>query len=348
MRMFDCVVVGAGPGGLTAAIYLARYLRDVLVIEDGRSRALWIPRSHNCPGYPDGIPGPELLERLRQQTARYGAELRTGRVETLERGEDGVFRLGVEEQTIAARTVILATGAEDVQPSIGNLEDAIRRGLIRHCPTCDAYEVRDRRVAMIGAGRCRVQEAMLLRTYTSDLTVLSLGRNPDLAGNERRELGAAGIRLIEEPVADLVIHGDLVCARLAGSGQVLRFEAMYAALGLRGRSELAIGLGAAHDDDGMLLTGEHQRTRVPGLYAVGDVVAGLTQIGVAMGQAAVAANDISSSLERRLRPSTTDTGPFADRAGPRRKRDGVRRPAVWSVRAPTPRRAASRRGSCRG
>jgi thioredoxin reductase (NADPH) len=301
MKVLDCVVIGAGPGGLTAAIYLARYLRDVLVVEDGRSRALWIPRSHNCPGYPDGIPGPELLERLRQQASRYDAPLVAERVETLERIEDGGFRIGLREQTISARTVILATGADDVQPPIANLDDAIRRGLVRHCPTCDAYEVCDRKVAVLGTGDCRVQEAMLLRTYTGDLTVLSLGRALEMAEDERAELQAAGIRLVDEPIADLVPEGEAVCARLARSGQVLRFDTVYAALGLRGRSELAVRLGAAHDDDGMLLVDEHQRTSVPGLYAAGDVVAGLTQIGVAMGHAAVAANAISSSLERRLR-----------------------------------------------
>jgi thioredoxin reductase (NADPH) len=307
MKVLDCVVIGAGPGGLTAAIYLARYLRDVVVIEDGRSRALWIPRSHNCPGYPDGIPGPELIERLRQQAARYSAPLISERVETLERLEDGGFRVGLKDRTIAAQTVILATGADDVQPPIADRDDAIRRGLLRHCPTCDAYEVRDCRVAIIGAGDCRVQEAMLLRTYTADLTVLSLGRELEMAEDERAELHAAGIRLVDEPVADLVPEGEAVCARLARSGQVLRFDTVYAALGLRGRSELAVRLGAAHDDDGMLLVDEHQRTSVPWLYAVGDVAAGLTQIGVAMGHAAVAANSISSSLERRLRPKVGAT-----------------------------------------
>jgi thioredoxin reductase (NADPH) len=198
--------------------------------------------------------------------------------------------------------VILATGADDVQPPIADLDDAIRRGLVRHCPTCDAYEVCDRKVAVLGAGNCRVQEAMLLRTYTADLTVLSLRHELDMAEDERAELRAAGIRLVDEPVADLVVDGGVACARLARSGQTLRFDTIYAALGLRGRSDFAVRLGAAHDDDGMLLVDEHQRTSVPGLYAVGDVVAGLTQIGIAMGQAAIAASSVNSSLERRLRP----------------------------------------------
>lgn len=297
----DCVVVGAGPGGLTAAIYLARYLRDIRVIDDGRSRALWIPRSHNCPGYPEGIPGPELLERLRRQAGRYDAPLLTGRVAAIERATAGGFLVHLQDRTLETEAVLLATGAEDVQPPIGDVDDAIRRGLVRHCPTCDAFEVRDRRIAVIGAGACRVQEAMLLRTYTADLTVLSLGRELEIAPDERDVLRAAGVRLVDEPVAELMPHADAVSVRLARTGDTLRFDAIYTALGLRGRSDLATRLGAAHDEDGMLLVDDHQRTSVPGLLAVGDVVPGLTQIGVAMGQAAIAASTINSSLERRLR-----------------------------------------------
>ena len=301
----DCVVVGAGPGGLTAAIYLARYLRDVLVLDDGRSRALWIPRSHNCPGYPEGIPGPELLDRLRRQAERYGAVLLQERVEALERGEDCSFVLTCGPETITAKSALLATGAEDVQAPIPDLDGAIRRGVVRHCPTCDAYEVRDHRIAILGAGNCRLQEAMLLRSYTADLTVLSLGRRLEVAEDERAALQSAGVDLVDEPVAELMAEAEGVCARLARSGRVMRFDTIYTALGLRGRSELANSLGAEHDEDGMLIVDDHQRTSVPGLYAVGDVVPGLGQIGVAMGQAAIATSTINSSLERRLRPSVT-------------------------------------------
>ena len=148
-----------------------------------------------------------------------------------------------------------------------------------------------------------MQEAMLLRSYTADLTVLSLRRPLEMSEEERSELLSTGVALVDEPVAELVAESEGVCARLAQSGGILRFDTIYTALGLRGRSELAVRLGAEHDEDGMLIVDDHQRTRVPGLYAVGDVVKGLTQIGVAMGQAAVAASTINSSLERRLRPS---------------------------------------------
>jgi len=299
----DCAVVGAGPGGLTAAIYLARYLRDVLVLDDRRSRTLWIPRSHNCPGYPEGIPGPDLLDRLRRQAERYGVSFRQERVESIQRSDGGSYALRCGSEAFDAKCVLLATGAEDVQAPIPDLDGAIRRGVVRHCPACDAYEMRDRKIAILGAGDCRLQEATLLRSYTSDLTVLSLRRPLEMSEEERSELLSTGVALVDEPVAELVAESEGVCARLAQSGGILRFDTIYTALGLRGRSELAVRLGAEHDEDGMLIVDDHQRTRVPGLYAVGDVVKGLTQIGVAMGQAAVAASTINSSLERRLRPS---------------------------------------------
>jgi thioredoxin reductase (NADPH) len=299
----DCVVIGAGPGGLTAAIYLARYLRDVVVLDDGRSRALWIPRSHNCPGYPDGIPGPELLDRLRRQAVRYGVSVLPSRAEALDDAGSGRLAVVLGQQTIIASAIVLATGAEEVQAPIPDLDGAIRRGIVRYCPTCDAYEVRDRKVAIVGSGKCRFQEVTLLRTYTSELTVLSLGRPLEMADDERVELQAAGVALVDEPVAELMPEAEGVSARLAQSGHTIHFDAIYVALGLRGRSDLAARLGAEHDEDGMLVVDDHQRTSVAGLYAVGDVVQGLTQIGVAMGQAAVAASTINSSLERRLRPS---------------------------------------------
>jgi thioredoxin reductase (NADPH) len=303
----DCLVIGAGPGGLTAAIYLARYLRQVVVVEDGRSRALWIPRSHNCPGYPEGIPGVDLLDRLRRQAGRYGVQFRRQRVESLQR-VDKSYKVACGTETFHAKCVLLATGAEDVQPRIANLDGAIRRGIVRHCPTCDAYEVLDRSVAILGAGKCSVQEATLLRSYTADLTVLSLGRPLEMAEHERAMLRSTGVKLVDEPVAELVAEAEGVGAQLAQSGRNMHFDVVYVALGLRARSELATGIGAEHDEDGMLIVDDHQRTSAPSLYAVGDVVKGLTQIGVAMGQAAIAASTINSSLERRARPSRQTAG----------------------------------------
>jgi thioredoxin reductase (NADPH) len=299
----DCLVIGGGPGGLTAAIYLARFLRDFLVVDAGASRAAWIPCSHNHAGFPDGgIPGPELLARMRRQAERYGARIVQGEVASLERGHDGVFVARFGGRTVEARRVLLATGSQDVEPELPDIDGAIRRGLVRHCPICDAYEVRGQKVAIIGYGKCSVREVMLLRGYTSDLTLLTLGRGLELPEDERATLREAGVRLVEEPVAELTVEDDRITAWRMASGAELCFDTLYTALGLHARSGLAAALGAEHDSDGMLVVDDHQRTTVPGLWAVGDVVKGLAQISVAMGQAAVAATDINNSLERLSAP----------------------------------------------
>jgi thioredoxin reductase (NADPH) len=292
----DCLVVGAGPAGLTAAICLARFRRNFQVVDAGASRADWIPCSHNHPGFPDGIQGPELLRRMRAQATRYGTGIVAGDVNRLERLRDGTFSASIGGAILRADTVLLATGAEDIEPALPNLEQAVRRGFVRHCTICDAYEVIDRKVAIIGYGKCRIREALLLRVYTADLTLLTLGKELDIPPAEKEALREAGIRVIDEPVSEISVEGDAIAAWRMKGGEVHRFDAMYTALGLRMRSELARGVGAEHDEDGALIVDPHQRTSIRGLYAAGDVVTGLTQISVAMGQAAIAATAINNSL----------------------------------------------------
>jgi thioredoxin reductase (NADPH) len=134
--MHDCVVVGAGPAGLTAAIYLGRFRRDVAVIDAGASRAARIPLSRNHPGFPEGVRGRTLLARMRRQAERYGASISAGRVEGLRRTEQG-FRLTSEAGEMAVRAVLLATGVADVEPTIPGVDEAVAQGLIRICPICD-------------------------------------------------------------------------------------------------------------------------------------------------------------------------------------------------------------------
>jgi thioredoxin reductase (NADPH) len=297
----DCLIIGGGPAGLTAAIYLARFRRRFLLVDGAASRASWIPVSHNHPGFPDGIVGTELLARMRRQAQRYGAELLLGQVEQLERCSDGGFRARMTDGAChEARQVLLATGSDDVPPplDLGHLDEAVARGLLRYCPICDAFEVIGRRIALAGTSRCRLREALLLRSYTADLTVLTLQHAWDLHDDERRALEEAGIRVVEAPATDLAIAEDGMDVRTE-DGASHRFDALYVALGLRARSGLATELGAAHDADGALEVDRHQQTSVSGLYAAGDVVRGLAQISVASGHAAVAATAIHNALPLR-------------------------------------------------
>jgi thioredoxin reductase (NADPH) len=289
------VVVGAGPAGLTAAIYLARFRRAFRVIDAGGSRAALIPRSHNHPGYPAGIPGKTLLSRMRRQAEAYGAGILSGRVEGLAPLKSG-FSLATTVGRLRARKVILATGVIDNEPEVPGVEAAVRRGLIRYCPICDGYEVSGKRVAVIGADEHGAREARFLTTWSRDVCLIHVGGRDKLSPAERRRLKAAGVGLIETPIERVVLDGRRIAALCFGPGEPRTFDAVYAALGVTPRCALAVDAGAKLDAAGRLVVGEHQETSVPGLYAVGDVVRGLNQISVAQGEGAIAATGVHNAL----------------------------------------------------
>jgi thioredoxin reductase (NADPH) len=297
--MLDCLVIGGGPAGLTAAIYLARFHLNVRLIDAGQSRVTWIPRTHNHAGYPGGIKGTDLLDLMRTQAAEFGVTAEHGLVEHLERrGDDFAARL-TSGETVEARTVLLATGVVNKQPPISpELHDvAMARGLIRYCPICDGYEVTDKRVGVIGKSSHGFKEAAFLRTYTRDVTLIAPDQDTELSDEENAKLRALGIRAVAGPCASLRIEGERIIAPTP-EGE-LAFDSIYPALGSVIRSELAMALGAEGSSDGCLVVDDHQRTSVPGLYAAGDVVKGLDQISHAMGEGGVAATTLRNDLADR-------------------------------------------------
>jgi thioredoxin reductase (NADPH) len=295
--MHDCVVVGAGPAGLTAAIYLGRFRRDVRVIDAGASRAARIPLSRNHPGFTNGVRGRDLLARMREQAETYGAVISIGHINDLQAVGDG-FRLVTGEGEFAARTVLLATGVVDIEPDIPGEQEAVARGLVRICPICDGYETIGTRVAVIGRDPHAAREAIFLRTYSDEVALIHGGRPDQLDAACRAELEAAGVEVIEAPISSVVLDQQRITAVCFGTNGSREFDSLYAALGVQPRNQLAVRAGARLDDSGRLVVGEHQETSVPGLYAAGDVVRGLNQISTAEGEGAIAATDIHNRLRR--------------------------------------------------
>jgi thioredoxin reductase (NADPH) len=298
----DCLIVGGGPAGLTAALYLARFHRSFLVVDGADSRASWIPTSHNIPVFAEGISGREILARQRTHLSRYQAPILEGEVTALSKTSGGfvaeVKDAGGARREIRARRVLLATGAADVEPDLPDLPNAVQRGLVRYCPICDGYEAAGKKIAVIGFGDRGLGEAVFVaRTYSRDVTLLTLGQEMDLDAEERRRIDEHGIKVVHEPIAALEIEGDRISAVRTGTGVEHRFEVLYSALGLKPRSDLGERLGARRDETGALLVDDHNRTSVGGLYAAGGVVRGLDQIVVAMGHAAIAATDIHNRCE---------------------------------------------------
>lgn len=292
---YDAIVIGAGPAGLIGATYLARYRRHILVVDGGDSRAALIPRSHNIPGFPSGISGPRLLDRLRDQAKTAGAHITRGRVTGLRR-EGGLFHAAGLSGPASARAVLLATGMSDISVPANLPEHATWRGIVRWCPICDGYESSDRRIVLVGEAAHGPSHARFLRTYTRDLTLVLTPEGGPPSNEARAELQAQGITVVE----DLPVSVKL--ARKSGtlqlqSGRELSFDVLYPMNGGVRHDDLATSLGARCTDDGRLtVDGVTRETSIPGLYAAGDVVASLNQVCVATAEAALAATAIHDAL----------------------------------------------------
>jgi thioredoxin reductase (NADPH) len=308
MEIRDSVIVGGGPAGLTAAIYLGRFHRPALVIDAGDPRAGWIPTSHNHPGFPQGINGGELLGLMQGQARLYNAEFRQGFVRKLRCGSDGVFSLETEEGEVRARSVVLATGVKDVQPEIPGMFAATQRGIIRWCPICDAFEVTGKRVAVIGKDAHAVREIEFLKTYTDQLTLILIDGG-ELDAENRRALEATGAKLIRCAASDVTLEAEEVVVRVDGG--VRAFDSAYPALGMAPRSKLAHDAGARLDEDDRLWVNGHMMTSIEGLYAAGDMVRGLNQLSIAQAEGAIAATDIHNRLRKAHRSGAADEGLLA-------------------------------------
>ena len=299
-RLYDTLIIGGGPGGLTAAVYLRRFRREVVVIDKGNSRLQLIPVTHNFPGFPDGIEGPQLLDNLRSQLARYGGHVTDGDVTGLRR--DGEHFVGeFDGGEIRARTVLLATGIADAGLPIENYPEAVRAGAVRLCPVCDGYDVLDKNIAVIGAPDNCVGHSIFLRTFTHSVTLFEQDSASCPTDTDLRKLADAGIVRVESPLLGVTMSDAMTPVLHTADGAEHRFDVVYPMLGETARSDLAAALGAETAECAKLVVDEFQCTSVPGLYAIGDVVRGLNQISVAAGQAAVAATRIHARLPRRLR-----------------------------------------------
>src|SRR5690606_16267204 len=254
----------------------------------------------NVPGFPDGVEGPVLLARMAEHACRFGARIEEGEV-TGARREDGRFVLDTGDgRALHAEAVVLATGLHlNELPLPRDVhEAAIGDGVLRYCPVCDGYEHTGRRIAVIGCDPSGAGEALFLRQYSDDVTLVPMDM-PEISADQRRALDAAGVAIESRPVEALRPHADGFDVRLAGVEAPLVFDIVYPALGTRQRTGLAVALGLEVDDVGAVPADAPLGTGVPGLYCAGDIVDGLDQISVAMGHGAVAATRAHSWLRER-------------------------------------------------
>jgi thioredoxin reductase len=264
---WDCIVVGGGPAGLSAALMLGRCRRRVLLCDMGDQRNL---RSHAMHGYltRDGIPPAEFLRLARAELGRYGT-VECRELEIVEAArEDGGFAVCAADGTrLWSRKLLIATGVTDELPALEGL-DALYGTSVHHCPYCDAWEWRDQPLAAYGEGEAATGLALSLTCWSPDVLLCTGGASlPDGASDR---LAAAGVKIREEPVLRLEGRdGRLERIMLAGGAPVPR-SALFVVAGQRQRSPLAERLGCRFTERGSVNTGTCEATNVPGLFVAGD------------------------------------------------------------------------------
>jgi thioredoxin reductase len=298
--MYDVIVVGGGPAGLSAALVLGRCRRKVLVVDDGRPRN---SVSHGVHGFltRDGLP-PAALRRIgREQLAPYDVELVDATVVRARRTRRG-FRVALQDSSRRdARMLVLATGVADHVPDVPGIRECYGRSVF-HCPYCDGWEVRDRPLAAYAFGPTAAEFALGLTSWSADVVLFTDGhRAPD--GRDRRRLTAAGIPVRRQRIARLESRRGALSRVVLATGEAIPRRALFFHAGVRQRSRLAERLGCRFSAEGWVETETMQRTHEPGLYVIGDASRNVQFAIVAAAEGAVAGYDVHRALRKAAMPS---------------------------------------------
>ena len=296
----EVIVVGGGLAGLSAAIYLGRAMRDVLVIDSGESLALWENEVQNYLGFPDCIEGRELLSRGRDQAARYGAEFVCEEVERIWR-EDALFRLKAKRTEFSCQRLLLATGVYHLPPKIPGVNECVGKSMF-FCKDCDGYRVQGKRVIIAGNNDEAVEYALGIMAFTECVTLLTNGEVPHWDQEHERWLREYEVPIYVERIVNVQHEAGRLKTLTLDNSRKLVADCLFTTRGDVFHNHLARQLGAALDPEGQVIVDQKQRTSVPGLYAAGCVTPANCQMIIAAGDGAGAGQAINRDLfEEHLR-----------------------------------------------
>ena len=275
--MYDALIIGGGPAGLSAAVYLGRFTRSVLVMDAGAGRSSFAQLNENYLGFPDGVTTRELRELGRRQAERFGATFKDGKVERIEITKEG-FRIFTTEGDFDGKTLLFATGVTDLWPRFPYVENWIGRQVF-WCITCDGFRTQGKTVVGFGNTDEAAVTTLQMRLFTDKLTLVA---DPELA------------RFSDETLSDLALHrvpllyarpasletddaGERLVAACLDDGTRLPCEMIFSFLGVRPNTGLARDMGVALDNEGYIRNDEEGYASIPGVFAAGDLTRMYTQ-----------------------------------------------------------------------
>jgi thioredoxin reductase len=301
--LYDCIVIGAGPAGLSAALFLARYRRRVLTFHHNSPRNIYSHGVHGFLGH-HGIMPTELLARGRDEVTTHGGLIVEGCVTRIERVGEERFRVSTGDgkkivgQSFDARRLLLATGLRDLTPDCPGFREFYGVS-VHHCPDCDGFEVADKRVVVLGHGKSTVGFTLGMLTWTDKLTLITNGAPGDISDEHLAKLAEFNIPVINKTITKL--EGDAETKQLElvrfEDGESLACDALFFNLGTETASNLHEMLDCRIDEEsGLVWVDADQQTSVPGVYAAGDLTPKSQLAIVAAAEGAMAAIHIHKSL----------------------------------------------------
>ncbi len=295
---YDVVVIGGGAAGLSGALTLGRSRRSVLVVDAGQPRNASAGHVHNYLTR-DGTPPGELLEAGRREVRGYGGEVIAGRVLSAAKVPDG-FAVALENgRTVRARRLLVTTGLTDTLPDVPGVRERWGRDVI-HCPFCHGWEVRDRAIGILATGSHTVQQALMFRQLSPDVTVFQ-HTAPPLTDAEREQLAARDIAIVAGEVASLVVDDDRLTGIRLHNGAVIPRQALVVAPHFDANADVlaTLGLDASAHPSGMgtyVPADAAGQTAVPGVWVAGNVADLMAQVIGAAAAGLMAAAMINADL----------------------------------------------------
>jgi thioredoxin reductase (NADPH) len=297
---WEVIIVGAGPAGLSAAIYLGRSQRRTLLLHSAHSMAKWEQDVQNYLGFPDGIDGNDLLDRGLRQAKRFHVQVEEETIESV-RPEDAGFSLAGIGRNYHAKRVLLATGLTHLPPEIDGARECLGHSLF-FCKDCDAHRVQGKRIVIIGHNAEAAEYALAMLIFSPQVMICTNGSSPTWQAIHHRWLQDAGISVTTASITAVDhVEGALRSLTLA-SGEFLHLDAAFTTRGDVCHNDLAVSAGTELDQDGQIIVDACMRTNIPGLYAAGCMTPANCQMVIAAGQGATAGQAINRDLfEESLR-----------------------------------------------
>ncbi|MCC7364798.1 MAG: NAD(P)/FAD-dependent oxidoreductase [Dehalococcoidia bacterium] len=288
--VYDALVVGGGPAGLSAALQLARYNRHVVMFDSGMGRSTYQQINHNYLGFPGGIGIRELRDIARKQAAAYPIAFIDEAVTAAE-AREGTFGVTTESgEAFAGRTIVFATGVRDHFPRFPEWQQYIGRSIF-WCITCDGYATRGKRIVVLGNDTDAGVTALQFLEFTREITMLTNAPECHMSGEVLAALERHGIEVVVDTLDCVLGHDGIAGALVLGSGRRLPLDFLFSLQGATPNSELAAGVGIAVTASGYILANMDQQTNVPGAFAAGDVTRDLAhQVATAVHEGITAAS----------------------------------------------------------